>query len=187
MEGVSEDRPGKSRIKSLLVFVLHQFISTWGVGIVAPWMIVLVAPLLKLFGWTIYMTQFHWILTETPYFPVQIVFALFLGFLLGRYLRHGSMLWVWILPSVILCCVVVAFPVIGQLSVAQYAGLSSSSRLSHFFGWGCQPKNRCFDQLMITLPFYSATAYSLGALLPRMMRRIAHTEAATSPRTRFAG
>ena len=33
---------------------------------------------------------------------------------------------------------------------------------SRFFGWSCLPQNHCFEQVAITLPFYSASAYSLG-------------------------
>ena len=51
------------------------------------------------------------------------------------------------------------------------------SRLSHYFGWGCQPTSptHCLDQTLVTLPFYVSVAYSLGALLaqkvPERFRR----------------
>jgi len=167
MEKTSAGGHWHSRRKPVLVFLLHQIIAVIGVPVAAPWAYVLCIGVLGLFGRTIYMTHFHRILTETPYFPVQILFGLFLGWFLGVYLRHRSMLWVWVLPFAVMCFVFAAFPFIGQLALSHYADLSSSSRLSHFFGWGCQPKNHCLDQLMITLPFYSAVAYSLGGLLAR--------------------
>jgi hypothetical protein len=171
MASVSDGAAG-SRVRLVLMFVLHQFIATLGVPVAAPMALVLVADLAGYFGWTVYMTGVHRILTETPYFPVQIAFALALGWFLGHLLRDRSIPWVWVLPSVIMCLVVAAFPIIGQLVYSRYAALSSSSRLSHFFGWGCQPKNRCFDQLLITLPFYSAAAYSLGGLLAQRIGRV---------------
>jgi len=40
----------------------------------------------------------HWILTENPFYPVQIVAALYFGWLLGRRFQHRCMLWIWIFP-----------------------------------------------------------------------------------------
>jgi hypothetical protein len=160
-------RPG--RAKTAMVFLLHQLIATLGIPLMAPFAVIVFADFARPFCWTLYMTDFHRVLTGTPYFPVQIVLALLLAFLLSRFIRHRSMLWVWILPFTILCCVVSAFPRIGQLVDPRYAALSSPSRVSHFFGWGCQPENRCLDQLMLAMPFYSASAYSIGAWLARRM------------------
>jgi hypothetical protein len=109
---------------------------------------------------------FHSIVSETPYFPVQIIFALILGWLLGRALRHRSMVWVWVLPMAILCYSLVTARVLIPTSVFARPGVFQS-RFSHYFGWGCQPSARCFDQLLITMPFYSSLAYSMGAALAR--------------------
>ena len=37
----------------------------------------------------------------------------------------------------------------------------------NYFGWGCRPADHCLDQLVITLPFYSSLAYSMGVALAR--------------------
>src|SRR5262249_21927420 len=98
--------------------------------------------------------------------PVQIVFGLILGWLLGRTLRHRSILWVWAIPFAILCYSVATATVVMPTSVFVSPG-AGQSRFSHYFGWGCRPADRCLDQLLITMPFYSSLAYSLGAALAR--------------------
>lgn len=93
------------------------------------------------------------ILTETPYFPVQIILAFFMGLVLPRFLRHWLMKWVWVLPFLILCVSFVLTP------------LPTVTKLDRFFGWGCRPEFGCFVQLAVTLPFYTAVSYSVAALL----------------------
>jgi hypothetical protein len=100
-------------------------------------------------------------LTATPYFPVQIVVALLLGWLVSDLFGHVSMLWIWVFPYIWLVEDFVRSPLV--------FGMSFQSRLSHFFGWGCRPVNHCLDQIGVTLPFYTAIAYSIGALVARTM------------------
>jgi len=153
----------KSLIKFALTFVLHQFIGMYGIPYTAPLVFSLAFKLPLLFG---HKRTFYSIVSETPYFPVQIIFALILGWLLGRALRHRSMVWVWALPMAILCYSLVTARVLIPTSVFARPGVFQS-RFSHYFGWGCQPAARCLDQLLITMPFYSSLAYSMGATLAR--------------------
>ena len=163
METVPEKPRRNSRMVGVLVFVMHQVMATWCVVFVAPCAVAIFAGWVHLFGWAITQRQSGWILSGTPYYPVHVCLALFLGWSLGGWLQHRSMLWVWVIPTAILCIVVAAFPWIGQTATKQYWYVSSPSRLSHFFGWGCRLENRCSDQLITTLPFYCSVAYSLGA------------------------
>lgn len=169
MESAVDQSPGESRARRVWIFVLHQFVATLGVVAITPLALAVVAPALRVFGASLSMRQFHWILTETPYFPLQIGFALLLGWSLSRYLGHRSMLWVWVLPFVGLSWLFATNGYIASLGPVP----PSAARLSHFFGWGCQPQNRCFDQLATTLPFYCAVAYSVGSLLGRKTRATA--------------
>ena len=109
----------------------------------------------------------HWILTENPFYPVQIVAGLYLGWLLGRRLQHRSMLWIWVLPLAILCYWFAALHLPSELASIFARPATLQDRLSFYFGWGCQPRAHCIVQLVITMPFYASTAYSLGALLAR--------------------
>jgi hypothetical protein len=44
-------------------------------------------------------------------------------------------------------------------------------RTQRYFGWGCRPELRCFVQLAVTLPFYTAASYSLAAFLSRTIQK----------------
>jgi hypothetical protein len=144
----SGDR-ANSKLRFLWVFPLHLLLSTVGVGVAAGFLTFAVSSSVRA----------RWILTEIPYYPVQILLAFAIGFALHRWWHHQSMEWVWVIPFGVLCSFFVIRPF--PLSV----------RFDRFFGWGCRPENRCFDQLGITLPFYSAASYSLGAFLSRFFQR----------------
>jgi len=157
----------RSKAKSVLVFATHQFAATIGILLLANLATGLAFDVIRLFSGRVYSIGYsYWILSGTPYFPVQIALGLVLGWILGRWLRHRSMLWVWVLPALALGLAFVALP--------QVSSLTLQARLSHFFGWGCRPENHCSDQLGITLPLYSAISYSFGALLARMSRPTSH-------------
>jgi hypothetical protein len=162
----------KSLTKSALTFGLHQFIGMYGIPYTAPLVFSLAFKFLFLFGHN-YGKTFFSIVSELPYFPVQIIFALILGWLLGRALRHRSIVWVWVLPMAILCYSLVTARVLIPTSVFARPGVFHS-RFSHYFGWGCQPAAHCLDQLLITMPFYSSLAYSVGAILARRLARSGH-------------
>jgi hypothetical protein len=119
-----------------------------------------------------------------PFFPTQVALALLAGWVLGGALPHRAMLWVWALPLVALCFALfgvpllpapspasVLFPPINGLTITQTASLGFASRLSQFFGpgTGLQP----YNQVVATLPLYSAVAYSLGAWLATNVLRAA--------------
>jgi hypothetical protein len=145
---------------------MHQFLGTWGIAIIAYFLGVSLLELLGNFGWHPPMRYLYWILTETPYYPVQIALGLYFGVLLGHRLHHRSMIWVWILPLFLLFLAVVTnFTLIPEwTSVLERYG-AGHSRWSHYFGWGCHPSDHCLDQLEITMPFYVAVAYSVGGAL----------------------
>jgi hypothetical protein len=73
---------------------MHQFIGTWGTAVVAYFLGASLLDLLGHFGWNPPMRYPYWILTETPYYPVQIALGLYFGVLLGHRLHHRSMVWV---------------------------------------------------------------------------------------------
>jgi hypothetical protein len=156
--------------KSAGTFVLHEFIAMCGIPFTAPLVFSLGFKFLYLFGHTYSNRTFYSIVSETPYFPVQIVFAAILGGLLGRSLSHKSILWVWVLPSAILGYAFLTGSIFDFEHTSVLAGrYSTQARLSHFFGWGCRPEARCLDQLLVTMPFYSSLVYSASAFVARKM------------------
>ena len=155
----------KSLTKSVLTFGLHQFIGMYGIPFTAPIVFSLGFKFLFFFRHSYPRKTFYSMVSESPYFPIQITFAVILGWLLGRVLRDRSMVWIWVLPLAILCYSV-ATRVLIPASVFTSPGVGQSW-FSHYFGWGCRPADHCLDQLVITMPFYSSLAYSLGAALAR--------------------
>lgn len=140
---------------------MHQFIATLGVMIGTVFLAFQAVPSVPFVRVRI-NRGLHWILTETPYFPLQLSCAVILGYLIFRSrFQHSALLWVWVLP---LLWIGLAF----FWWVPDVTGITETSRMAHLFGWGCQPKFHCFDQLAFTLPFYSSLAYSSGALLAKL-------------------
>jgi hypothetical protein len=158
------------RAKSVLIFVVHQIVGTWGIAFLAAF------GLTSLFdvipdsaSWKPSMHLAYWLLTENPFYPVQIVAGLYLGWLIGRRFQHKSMLWIWVLPFAFLCYALMVGPIgLFPQWTSALARPSTVGSLSYYCGRGCQPRAHCIDQLMITMPFYASAAYSLGALLARL-------------------
>lgn len=156
------------RVKSFLVYVFHQFVGTWGIAFLAAFGLFASFDMLpNIANWKPSSRSVHWVLTENPFYPVQIVVGLCFGWMLGRRFNHRSMLWIWILPLAILIYAFAATPIFSPRASILTLPTTVQSRLSYYFGWGCQPRDRCLDQLLITMPFYTSVAYSLGALLAR--------------------
>jgi len=165
-ERVEDSYPTKeSHPRIALSFAIHQIIGTWGVAVTVPWMVAFGTDFVRLFGKAFQMSSSTWILTETGFFPMQIFFALFLGWLLGRDLRRRSMIWVWVIPFAIMCYAVAAVPTLTpSLTPLHLQSGIGQSRLWHYFAPGCRSEYRCLDQVIVTMPFYAGVAYSIGAL-----------------------
>ena len=157
-----------ARAKSLVVFALHQLVGAWGIAFLAAFgLFELFDALTKISPWKPSTRFVHWVLTENPFYPLQTVAGLYCGWLLGRRFQHRCMLWIWIFPLAILAYAFVATPLVSPYASVLLRPESVQARISFYFGWGCQPRERCIDQLLITMPFYASVAYSLGALLAR--------------------
>lgn len=153
---------------SMLRFATQQVIAPWGIAFSCPIVFFSISNLLRWTGWHISGHTTYSVLSGNQYFPVQITFGLVFGFLLGSCLQRRSMLWVWVIPLAILLYAFIAVPVLMPTwtSVLERPN-SFASRLSHYFGSGCKTSARCLDQLLITMPFYTSVAYSIGVLLAR--------------------
>ena len=157
-----------ARVRPLLVFVFHQFIGTWGIAFLAAFGLFSLLDVLPSFvNQKPFLRFVHWVLTGNPFYPVQIVVGLYFGWLLGRRFHHRSMVWIWILPLAILIYSFATTPVLSPWESLLSRPTTVQSRLSYYFGWGCQTRARCLNQLVITMPFYASVAYSVGALLAR--------------------
>jgi hypothetical protein len=168
MEILSEEPRRTSWLSAALALILHQGIVYLCAFVLAPSAAYIFTGWVHLFGWTITVHQLGGVLMGLPYFPVHVGLALVLGWSLGAWLQHRSMEWVWIIPFLVLSYEIVTFSPLKPLGFKPDWYLSSPSRVSRFFGWGCRPENRCLEQLIFTMPFYGALAYSVGAYLARV-------------------
>jgi len=146
-------RSHASPAKRVLFFVMHQLTAALGVPIAAPFLVGFGFDLLRLIGYHFPIRDLHRLVTEIPYFPAQVFLAFFLGWSLGKRLRDKAMQWVWVLPFLILCVGIVAFPAVRSLTFG--------SRIAHFFGRACQLQDLCFDQLVFTMPFYASASCAI--------------------------
>lgn len=83
------------------------------------------------------------------------------------------MLWVWVVPFLILLYVVIDVPTLTPhfiSAMAQAQAGANQSSVAHYLGWGCQPKDGCFDETVVTMPFYASIAYSVGAWVAQIGR-----------------
>src|SRR5580700_4530414 len=129
--------------------------GTWGIAFLAAFGVFSLFDVLPSFANQKPFLRFgYWVLTENPFYPVQIVVGLYFGWPLGRRFHHKSMVWIWILPLAILIYSFAATPVLSPWESLLSRPTTVQSRLSYYFGWGCQTRARCLNQLVITMPFY---------------------------------
>lgn len=157
----------KTKVFVILSFVFHQVVSIVCVPAGAFFVLYSVAPLVQpMFSSPLNQHRLSAALTETPGFPVQVIFGFVLGMGLGWWLKEQKAQWVWVLPVTILACVFIRQPV----SVVE--GNSFALKASYFFGRGCQPSYRCFDQVLFTLPAIAAISYSIGTVTSLKLRKL---------------
>jgi hypothetical protein len=68
---------------SVVEFAIFQIAATWGVAFAAYYLTASAAEIGSLIDRNISI-RVHWILTENPYFPVQILLALYSGWMSAR-------------------------------------------------------------------------------------------------------
>ena len=168
--GIEQSTMYRILTKSLW-FLIHFFIGAIGVPIAAAVLAYSVLLPLHEFFPSIGERTVHWILTETPYFPLQILVGFLWGFLISRRYRHVAMLWTWAVPALAISLALLFAP----LRPVIVSGVEIT-KVEHFFGWSCLPQNHCFEQVALTMPFYSATAYAVGAFLARNFPRSSATK-----------
>jgi len=184
MNNLSRDQAQESKVKLGLMFAMYQVIAIFVTIRSAPILTASTLNFLRLFGGHYTSADYNWVLAGTPYFPVQTGLGLILGWVLGRHLRHRSMLWVWVLPFAVLCYAFVTIPTLNPtVTPLELRAGVGQSRFEHYFGWGCQPVNHCVDQEVFTAPFYASAAYSIAAFTAEELTE--NTIPATIPQFSF--
>jgi hypothetical protein len=145
-------------LRSVLFFLGHLAISTLAVGMASAILFYSFKPAL-----TPFLSPFvlrHDLPLMFPFFPIQSIVAVAIGFVLARKKRgfcgHGSAQWVWIVPTLWLL-----------FSFASYqpSSVMMESRWRHFF-WSPLLESRRV-QLGTTLFFLTSITYALGNFVAR--------------------
>jgi hypothetical protein len=150
------DMKAGHKAKRALLFALHQLLCPYGLVVVSAFLTIDGASLVHSWDPAITTKTASWILTETPYFPVQITIALLSGLAIHKFSQFPFGQWMWVLPLVLLICTII----FAQIPLGE-------SRIDYLFGWGGLPQNRHPPsyEVAITMPFYVSVVYSLGTLL----------------------
>ena len=153
-------------MKRVSLFLTHQFIAPFSIVFVALAFtdVVLVFP--RITGHGLFAVRLRHAITQGPFFPIHILFAIVLGWYLSHLFRNSEMLWIWIIPFAAMCYLV-ATNTSALAGLPVYAPKAGQTAWSHYFGWGCRPDNACPDQNSTTLLFYVCVSYSIGAVLGR--------------------
>lgn len=139
---------------SVFAFIGHQVFCPYVLVALSAFLTFTAMPLVHVWHKAAGVRAAHWILTETPYYPVQIAIALIAGFAVGKIRRIPFTRWMWVFPMMLL---------LGALVFVRLP--EGQTRLDHFFGWGGLPQFHQGDETVFTLPFYISIAYSVAAFL----------------------
>lgn len=151
--GLSMGKTSIIVLKSCFPAIGHLLFATLGIAALANFVLFFLFKLLHGVGTPVTIAELRWTLTGIHGFPVQALLGLVAGFVLVRYMRGEIMIWVWLFPFSLLCIAAV-------VKINSYPSL-----WAHFFGNGCNVRDRCFDQVGLTMPVIASAAYSLGARL----------------------
>jgi hypothetical protein len=142
-------------LKTAGSFVVHLLLSTFGVIILSGFLTFASYGMLHTWNPTISAQGASSALTLIPGFPIQATAAIILGAAAGKLCRGTAVFWVWVVPAAALCFAM------------SFEPRTEGNLFAHYFGTGCNPSNRCFDQLGFTLPTIAAVVYSLSARISR--------------------
>jgi len=136
--------------KIVLRSVLHQFFCPYALLFITG---IITFSVIWMFHGTAKTASY--ILTGTPYFPIQIAVGAIAGFLVARYFDWPLTRWTWVVPLGILLTSMLFVPPPHGVSLFGY-----------WFGWS-GASGRVFPPLQpgITMPFYLSVTYSLFSLL----------------------
>jgi hypothetical protein len=106
------------------------------------------------------------ILLDQPYYAAPVLCALVLGVLSRRFSRSCWAGCVWILPLAILVWNLLTWEGAGPPTTAVYW----SDVRANYFGADCG-SSECLYELLVTMPFYTAVAYTLGWAVTGFLQR----------------
>jgi hypothetical protein len=133
----------------------HVVLATVGAGLLVRTLFGLLPPVDAL-------RQFSGLLLA-PFFPVQIVAGIVIGYLYSHLFPERAALLAWIPAGL---WFLLRWATLQTASDSLLSITDFDSKWSHMFGTGCRAPY-CFDQVLFVMPFLSALGYTLGVLLER--------------------
>ena len=172
---MSESQPSESdkskrwQDMTLPAFFVHLAASTLGAAVVGFVTAFLLAGLTALVtkntsggNWADHVSdQFILKVAGEPYFLFPVLAGIAFGALSYGYSRSSSAAWVWVLPTIALVWNVLTWKNGG----APYW----PDVWDNYFGSGCSG-SECLYELFVTMPFYTALAYSAGWIARRISK-----------------
>ena len=155
--------PSKSPVKQALILVMHQVLATLGVVLWAGVVISVALSIPRFWGYSFVLSDIRKVLQATPYYPAEVVVGFVWGWLVWRQFQHRAMLWVWVFPLVALILGIADDLTRTSELYPGFVGLDFRITLARFFGPSCRLEDHCFDQIGMTMPFYAAVSYAIGA------------------------
>lgn len=155
--------PSKSRLKQALILIMHQVLATLGVVLWAGVLISAALSIPTFWGHSFFLSELRKVLQATPYYPAEVVVGFLWGWLVWRQFQHRAMLWVWVFPLVTLILGIADDLTRTSELYPGFLGLDFRITLARFFGRSCRLEDHCFDQIGMTMPFYAAVSYAIGA------------------------
>jgi hypothetical protein len=148
-----------ARGAAVLIFVLQQVVSTVGALLLGSVAALILATLIAFFTRT--PVDLFKIGADNPYFACPILMAFILGWVARRSEIRGAA-WMWVLPTFALVWNVVTWK--------SYSPLPRWEDVrENFFTSNCGD-SACIYELLITAPFYTSVAYSLGWVVRNLGR-----------------
>lgn len=142
-----------SKLRVGLLAVLHQLFCPYGIGIIVP--IITFTAVGAFHG---HAKTASYVLTGTPFFPLQIAAGLIIGYCAGRFFHWPLTGWTWVLPALLL-----------GLSIIFIRPAHGTSIWGYWFGWS-GASGRAFPPLQpgLTMPVYLSAAYSIAATIGQL-------------------
>lgn len=133
----------------VLLSVLHQLFCPYAL------LVIIAAVTFTVLGaFHEHWTTASYVLTGTPYFPVQIAAGLIVGYCVGRFSNWPLTRWIWVFPAASLAIAMTVIP-----------PAHGTHLLGYWFGWA-GASGRIYPPLQpgFTMPLYLSAAYSFASL-----------------------
>jgi hypothetical protein len=138
--------------------IVHQIIGLAGIPVLSAFLVFTLCSIAEGLNPAVPHYLASRLLTQIPGFPIQACLGFLMGLILGRYSQRRVILWVWVVP-LILFCLVLLFPQI-----------YGSSLFGPYYSPDDHHKSTLLERLSWSILFIPSASYALGAKLAKPRR-----------------